>query len=44
VHAASVDGKHRLKFIADENSIAGGIYGIRLLRDLPENRQHATDE
>lgn len=32
----SKDGKHQLKFVAGENSVAGGIYGIRLLRDLPE--------
>lgn len=30
--AASEDGKHSLKFIAAEDSIAGGIYGVRLLR------------
>jgi DUF1680 family protein len=35
VLARSEDGTHRLRFIAGEGSIAGGIYGVRLLRDLP---------
>jgi hypothetical protein len=35
VRAASEDGKHRVRFVAAEGSIAGGIYGVRLLRDLP---------
>ena len=36
VLAASQDGKHRLRFIAGQDSIAGGIYGIRLLRGKPD--------
>lgn len=37
VLAASSEGKHRLKFVAGEDSIAGGIYGVRLLRAAPED-------
>ena len=29
------NGKHTLRFVAAEGSIAGGIYGVRLLRALP---------
>ncbi|MFC1695004.1 beta-L-arabinofuranosidase domain-containing protein [Pseudomonadota bacterium] len=29
------DGKHTLRFVAGEGSVAGGIYGVRLLRALP---------
>jgi len=36
VLAASQNGQHRLRFVAAEGSIAGGIYGIRLLRALPD--------
>jgi DUF1680 family protein len=32
VLAAARDGRHELRFIAGEESIAGGIYGVRLLR------------
>jgi len=32
VLAGAKDGVHELRFIAGENSIAGGIYGVRLLR------------
>ena len=28
----STNGKHQLKFIAKPGSVAGGIYGIRLLK------------
>lgn len=34
--AGRKDGKHALRFVAAEGSIAGGIYGVRLLRSLPE--------
>jgi len=34
--AGAENGKHRLRFVAADGSIAGGIYGIRLLRGLPE--------
>jgi hypothetical protein len=33
VLARSEDGKHTLRFVAGEGSIAGGIYGVRLLRE-----------
>ena len=36
VLAAGEHGKHRLRFVAGEGSIAGGIYGVRLMRELPE--------
>jgi DUF1680 family protein len=36
VVAASRNGKHRLRFIAGQDSIAGGVYGIRLLRGKPD--------
>ena len=36
VVALTTDGTHELRFIAGENSIAGGIYGVRLLRALPD--------
>jgi hypothetical protein len=36
VLAASEDGRHILRFIAAEGSIAGGIYGVQLLRALPD--------
>ncbi|MEJ2402182.1 MAG: glycoside hydrolase family 127 protein [Xanthomonadales bacterium] len=36
VLARSTDGAHRLRFIAGEDSVAGGIYGVRLLRSLPD--------
>ncbi|WP_041524975.1 glycoside hydrolase family 127 protein [Gilvimarinus agarilyticus] len=29
------EGKHSLKFVAGEGSVAGGIYGVRLLKKLP---------
>lgn len=29
---ASKNGKHRVKFVAKSNSIAGGLYGVRLLK------------
>jgi len=29
------NGKHTLRFVAGEGSVAGGIYGVRLLRALP---------
>jgi len=32
----AVDGRHQLRFIAAENSVAGGIYGVSLLKGLPE--------
>jgi len=32
VLALSNNGKHQLKFVADSGSVAGGIYGIRLMR------------
>ncbi|MBU1308297.1 MAG: hypothetical protein KKE30_02030, partial [Gammaproteobacteria bacterium] len=32
VLALSNNGKHQLKFVAASGSVAGGIYGIRLLR------------
>ena len=32
VLAAAKDGGHRIRFVAAEGSIAGGIYGVRLLR------------
>jgi hypothetical protein len=35
--AASENGRHRLRFVAAESSIAGGIYGVRLLRALPDS-------
>ena len=34
--AGREDGKHTLRFVATEGSIAGGIYGVRLLRSLPD--------
>ncbi|WP_206099667.1 beta-L-arabinofuranosidase domain-containing protein [Rheinheimera riviphila] len=36
VLALSSNGKHQLKFVADPGSVAGGIYGIRLMRQEPE--------
>ena len=33
VLAAGKNGVHTLRFIAAEGSVAGGIYGVRLLRD-----------
>lgn len=33
IHQRALNGKHELKFVANEGSIAGGIYGIRLLGD-----------
>ena len=36
VRAAGDGGTHRLRFVAGEDSIAGGIYGVRLLRGVPE--------
>lgn len=38
VRSSAVDGRYRLRFVAADNSIAGGIYGIRLLRDLPKRK------
>lgn len=37
VIASANEGKHNLRFIAGEDSIAGGIYGVRLLRGLPDS-------
>ena len=36
VLGAAENGRHTLRFVAAEGSIAGGIYGIRLLRGSPE--------
>jgi uncharacterized protein len=30
------DGAYQLRFVAAEGSIAGGIYGVRLLRAVPD--------
>ncbi|UTF61576.1 glycoside hydrolase family 127 protein [Gilvimarinus sp. DA14] len=35
--ALGSEGKHELKFVAAENSVAGGIYGVRLLSDMPNS-------
>jgi DUF1680 family protein len=34
--AGREEGKHALRFVAADTSIAGGIYGVRLLRSLPD--------
>lgn len=43
VRAGARNGRHRLRFVADDGSLAGGIYGIRLLRDVPAE-QSPTEE
>jgi DUF1680 family protein len=40
--AGTMDGRHRIAFVAAADSIAGGIYGVRLLRELPDSAEHAT--
>lgn len=37
--ALANQGKHQLKFVANSGSIAGGIYGIRLMRQDPEKQK-----
>ena len=44
VIVAATDGRHHLKFIAADGSIAGGIYGIRLLSGIPELEGRSTGD
>lgn len=39
VVSAGEDGRHQVRFIADPGSIAGGIYGVRLLRERPQDNE-----
>jgi len=42
VREGNAEGRYQLRFVAGKGSIAGGIYGVRLLRDLP--RPEAEEE
>ena len=42
VLALSSNGKHQLKFVANSGSIAGGIYGIRLMRQEKPQQKGGT--
>jgi hypothetical protein len=37
VLAGADDGQHELRFVAADGSIAGGIYGVRLLREVSDD-------
>jgi len=40
VVAAAKKGRHEIRFVAAPGSIAGGIYGVRLLSGLPAENSH----
>lgn len=44
VRARAKDGRHSLRFVAADGSIAGGIYGVRLLNRVPDSATSGAGE